>query len=104
MQLARRINVLQMKIPCGPQGFVRQASSSSSKEQYLSTGVHHARYPQQEMLEIHRRHAKIEDAKLERRRRIGLVKIAIAAGGMVMGGISVILFFYFLVVFPYWQI
>ena len=59
---------------------------------FVTTGVHQARFPQQEMLEIHRRNAKLEDAKYERRRRIGLVKIVIGIGMLICSYMSVILF------------
>lgn len=57
--------------------------SSSSQGNFISTGIHEARYPQQEMIAMHRRNAKLEDVKLERRRRLQLVKIAIAAAVVV---------------------
>jgi len=56
---------------------------ASTEENYVSTGIHEARYPQQEMMEIHRRAKKHEDVKLERRRRIGLIKILMAIGAYV---------------------
>lgn len=56
---------------------------------FISTGIHHARFPVQEMLEIHRRAAKLEDPKYERRRRIKLIKGAIGLAflfGLVIAG------------------
>lgn len=51
------------------------ATASKQEEAYITTGVHTARYPQQHMVEIHRRAAKNEDPIIERRRRIMVAKI-----------------------------
>ena len=66
---------------------------SSSQLPFVSTGIHEARFPQQEALEIHRRAARSEDPKYERRRRIGLVKIGLAIGAHAAFIVAVFLFF-----------
>ena len=73
--LAKRI----MVVPCKVNQEVNRPFSSNPEpgDRYVSTGIHEAKFPQQILLEIHRRNAKIEHPKYERRRRLMLVKIII---------------------------
>ena len=55
-----------------------------------TTGWEKARYPQEELVEMHRRAAKTEDPKLERRRRLHFVKLIIAIGASFVGPLSLL--------------
>lgn len=72
------------------------ASSDSHGPPTATTGWDKARYPQEELLEIHRRAARTEDPALERRRRLYFVKLIIAIGAAyvtVCGGLLAFLFY-----------
>lgn len=64
-----------------------------------TTGWDKLQYPQQELLVIHRKAAKIEAPQLERRRRIHLFKIIIAIGATVVS-LAIVLTFILLAI-PY---
>jgi len=67
-----------------------------------TTGWDKARFPQQEMLEIHRRAAKhSEDPRLERRRQIALLKVLITVGAGIGAFLILAVFMIFIGAFDF---
>ena len=85
---------------------VRQASQAapaiaeSQKTPQVTTGWNKAKWPQQEMMEIHRRAAKIEPPGLERRRQFAVLKVALAIGA---GAVAYIIFGCLVIMFFPWD-
>jgi len=50
----------------------------------VTTGWNKAKWPQQEMMEIHRRAAKIEGPALDRRRQFGALKVLVSIGACLV--------------------
>lgn len=99
LSLARNVRLLSTTT------YLRSSSVPSpnlaSEQKYsaptATTGWDKARFPQEELIEMHRRSARTEDPRIERRRRLYMVKLIVFIGASfvtILGSAAALLMFF----------